>query len=360
MCWTQRAGVREFRAQGGCRCYSAGLLSEARVSSTSTRARATVAVSSSAVPPGAPSRPPTRRAEAGRRPRQPLGHSQCALLVEAPAPVVGEQRLYQHADGPGQAQRDVQRVCPRRAFRRGADQKLRLPGSRRQRLPQRLRVRRGLPPKVRQLSGRVGQYLPECHLARIAGRPESKWMPRLHTHLVPALAAVRPHLLDPVQIPQDPVHRDTVDPQPRTTVHPRPPAARAGHVRVRAGQRAQRGEIEAAPVVDAEVPVRFRPCSPRARLPPSSTPTTPGTCARRPAMSSMIIRMPEVWQLPIPRASRFRLVSRSGHHRADRSCRRRAGDGDEQRGVAGRDLRPAPPRAGPHLFAVGRSLPKRE
>src|SRR5262249_46291853 len=48
-------------------------------------------------------------------------------------------------------------------------------------------------------------------------------------------------------------------PQPGSAVDPRPPAARARHLDPRPGERPQRVEVEVAPVVHPEVPVRLRP-----------------------------------------------------------------------------------------------------
>ena len=67
----------------------------------------------------------------------------------------------------------------------------------------------------------------------------------------------------PGQVTQDPVDRDAVHSKPGTAVDPRPPTARRGHGHLGAlpasSQLPERGQVEFAVVVHAEIDIGIRP-----------------------------------------------------------------------------------------------------
>ncbi len=111
-------------------------------------------------------------------------------------------------------------------------------------------------PTLRQCPGRVGQDDAEGEFPDVAGRPEAERVAGLDAHLVAPGEAVGADPVDPVEVAQDPVDlAEPLDVQPGAAVDPGAPAARSGHLDAGAGEVAQGVEVEAGPVVEAEVPV---------------------------------------------------------------------------------------------------------
>ena len=139
-----------------------------------------------------------------------------------------------------------------------------------------------------QLTGRVGQDDPQRDLARVGEVRDPEGVTDLEVERELPRDGLLGGALDPVEIAVDPVDGSGADREPAAAVDPRPPSARLGQLR--GSDRRRRvvrlpigpgcAALRCPAAVGSTGPGRHRSpgaSSPRARLPPSITPTIPGT-----------------------------------------------------------------------------------